>query len=214
MRINDMIEDYPESRIDQKFFDNLTDHVKHTLFIIPGATRVDPKDPTRRKNYAATKDDLVYLITSDWAKHEIESVYDDHIQKLTLTVAGGAATPDTVKHTTKRHIGSVGQSRITITPRSTGQHDTTDHNTELAHITKRLQDLTEADHTLNTFSPEQTNVETDVSRANTEVNISPPPAPITPEPQVPDQLNLRPPSSKDFFKHPSLFGTTCIITSF
>jgi hypothetical protein len=145
MRINDMLEDYPES---QNFFDNLPDHVKRSLFIMPGATRVDPKDPTRRKNYAATKDDLVYLITSDWGKHEIESVYDDHIQKLTLTVAGGAATQDTVKHTTKRHIGSVGQFRITITPRSTGQHDTTDHNTKLARITKRLQDLTEADHTL------------------------------------------------------------------
>ena len=149
----------------------------------------------------------------------------------------------------------MGQFRITITPRSTGQHDTTDHNTKLALITKRLQDLKEADHTLefkeytskmrnqaflivhnseaalqsvvndhilssigiqasppfkitarqlsptttqtvgaaaNTFSPEQTNVQTDVSRANTEVNSSPSPAPITPEPQVPDQLNFRP----------------------
>ena len=114
MRINDMLEDYPESRIAQKFFDNLPDHVKCALFIMSGATRVDPKDPTRRKNYAATKDDLVYLITSDWGKHEIESVYDDHFQKLTLTVAGGAATQDTVKHTTRicRSISNHHHSKV------------------------------------------------------------------------------------------------------
>jgi hypothetical protein len=143
-----MLDDYPESRIEQNFFDNLPDHVQHAIFIMSGATRVDPKDPTRRKNYADTKDDLVHLIASDWGKYQIERTRDDHIQQLTLTVVGGAVTHDTVKYTTKRHIGSPGQFRITIIPRSTGQHDTTDHKTKFESINKRLQDLQEADHTL------------------------------------------------------------------
>jgi hypothetical protein len=276
LRINDMLDDYPESRIAQNFFDNLPNHVKRAIYVMSGATRVDPKDPTRRTNYAVTKADLVYLLASDWGEHQIKSVYDDHVQKSNLTVAGSAATHDTVKHTTRRHIGSPGQFRITIIPRSTGQHDTTDNISKLELIAKRLQDLKAADRTLefkeytskslnqaflivhnleatlqsvsndhillsigirtsppckitarplsptttqtigaaaNTFSPEQTNVQTDVSRANTDVNSSPSPAPITPEPQVPDHLNLRTPSSKDLFKKPSLFGTACIIPS-
>ena len=64
------------------------DHVQRAIHIMPGVSRVVPKDPTRRKNYAATKDDLIHLITSKWGKYEIECVYNDHIQKLTHTVAG------------------------------------------------------------------------------------------------------------------------------
>jgi hypothetical protein len=148
LRINDMIDDYPESRIAQKFFDGLPSHVKRAIFVMPGATRVDPKDPTRRTNYAATKADLVYLLASDWGEHQIKSAYDDHIQKSNLTVAGSAATHDTVKHTTRRHIGSPGQFRITIIPKSTGQYDTTDNNSKLERIAKRLQELKAADRTL------------------------------------------------------------------
>jgi hypothetical protein len=292
-----MIDDYPESRIAQKFFDNLPNHVKRAIYVMPGATRVDPKDPTRRTNYAVTKADLVYLLASDWGEHQIKSAYDDHIQKSNLTVAGSAATHDTVKHTTRRHIGSPGQFRITIIPKSTGQYDTTDNNSKLERIAKRLQELKAADRTLefkeftskslnqaflivhnleatlqsvsndhillsigirasppypitsrplspittqtvsaaaNTFLQEQTNLQTNVSRANTEVNGSPSSVPITPEPEVPDHsildphhpkplssqepdhptFRLAPPaSSKDLFKKPSRYGTTCIIPS-
>jgi hypothetical protein len=271
--INDMLDDYPESRIAQKFFDNLPDHVKRAIFVMPGATRVDPKDPTRRTNYGATKADLVYLIASDWGKYTIESVYNDHVQKSNLTVAGSAATHDTVKHTTKRHIGSPGQFRITIIPRSTGQHDTTDHKTKLERITRRLQDLTAADHTLefkeytskmqnqafiivhnleatlhsvsndhillsigiqasppckiiarqlsptttqtvgavaNTFLPGQTDAQTDVSLANTEVDHFSSPAPITPEPPP-----FRPPSSKGLLPFDrGHYATACIVFPF
>ena len=121
--------------------------VQRAIYLMPGDTPVNPKDPTHRKNYASTKDDFLHLIQSSYSHHKIERVYNNHIQTLTTTIAGGAATRDTVKHTTKRHIGSIGQYRLSITPKSTGQHDTTDHNTRIERITKRLQEFKEADHT-------------------------------------------------------------------
>ena len=235
-----------------------------SIYLMSGATPVNPKDPTRRKNYAATKDDLLHLIQSSYGQHKIERVYNSHIQTLTTTIAADEATRDMVKHTTKRHIGSIGQFRLNITPKSTGQHDTTDHNTRIERITKRLQEFKEADHTFdfkeytsktnkqaflivhdseatlqsvsndhtllsigiqaspifkitgrpispttnqtvgaatNMISPDHTDVHTDVSRANTEINVS---SPVPNEPtaapeRVHQNLNFRPPSSKGFF---------------
>ena len=59
-----MLDDYPETRLAKKLFDDIPDHLQRAIYLMPGATRVDPKDPTRRKDYAATKADLLHLITS------------------------------------------------------------------------------------------------------------------------------------------------------
>ncbi len=74
-------------------------------------------------------------------------MYNDHIQTSTHTIAGDAATRDTVKHTTKKYFGSIGQYRLTILPKSTGQNDTTNHKTRMERITKRLQELKTAEQT-------------------------------------------------------------------
>ena len=147
LRVNDMLDDYPETRLAQKLFDDLPDHVRRAIYIMPGATPVDPKDPTRRRNYATTKADLLLFIKTDYGKHALQCAYDAHTQTLARTVAGAAATRDTVKHTIRRHIGTIGQFRISILPMSTGQTDTIDHNTKIDRITKRLQELKAVDHT-------------------------------------------------------------------
>ena len=64
-----MLDDYPETRLAQKLFDDLPDHVQRAIYLMLGATPVDPKDPTCRKNYAATKNDLLHLITSPHGKY-------------------------------------------------------------------------------------------------------------------------------------------------
>ena len=87
-----MLDDYPETRLAQKLFDDIPDHLQRAIYLMPGATRVDPKDPTRRKDYAATKADLLHLITSPWGKYEIQRVYNNHIQTATPTIAGAADT--------------------------------------------------------------------------------------------------------------------------
>ena len=111
-----MLDDYPETRLAQKLFDDLPDHVRRAIYIMPGATPVDPKDPTRRRNYATTKADLLLFIKTDYGKHALQCAYDAHTQTLARTVAGAAATRDTVKHTIRRHIGTIGQFRISILP--------------------------------------------------------------------------------------------------
>ena len=65
----------------------------------------------------------------------------------------------------------------------------------------------------NMISPEQTDSQTDVSRANTEVDHSSSPASITPEPPVFDHLNFRDPSSKGLFNHGPR-ATACIVFPF
>jgi hypothetical protein len=69
------------------------------------------------------------------------SLFINHIQTSTPTIAGAAATRDTAKHTTKKYIGSIGQYRLSISQKSTGPHDTTDHKTRMERLTKRLQEL-------------------------------------------------------------------------
>jgi hypothetical protein len=64
LRVHNMLDDYPETRLAQIFFDDIPDHLLRAIYLMSGATRVDPKDPTRRKVYAATKADLLQLITS------------------------------------------------------------------------------------------------------------------------------------------------------
>jgi hypothetical protein len=104
-------------------------------------TAADPYDPTRRTNYADTKRDLVHLLRSPYGNHEIEQVYNTHNKQS--TIAGGAATRTTVQNApnTTQHLGSIGQYRRTISPRSTGQNDSTDHKTRMERINKRLQEI-------------------------------------------------------------------------
>ena len=86
LRVHNMLDDYPETRLAQKLFDDLSDHVQWEIYLMTGDTPVNPKDPTGRKNYAATKDDLLHLIQSSYGKHKIERVYNHHLQTLTHTI--------------------------------------------------------------------------------------------------------------------------------
>ena len=149
LRVHNMIEDYPDSRLANKFFQGWSAHVQRMCEIVPGAnTAADPHDPTRRTNYAATKHDLLVLLKSPYAKHKIQLLHDTHNKKN--PIAGGAATRATVQNVpnTTHHIGSIGQYRLTISPRSTGQNDSTDHKTRMERITKRLQEMQKADKQL------------------------------------------------------------------
>ena len=86
-----MIEDFPDARLANKFYDGLPAHVQRIGSIVPRAnTAVDRSDPTRRTNYADTKSDLISLFKSPYGKHEIELVYNAHNKQS--TIAGGAAT--------------------------------------------------------------------------------------------------------------------------
>ena len=252
---------------------NCGHRILHRQFRESSPDTVDPKDPTRRKDYAATKADLLHLITSPWGKYEIQRVYNNHIQTSTPTIAGAA---DTAKHTTKKYIGSIGQYRLTISPKSTGQHDTTEHKTRMQRLTKKLQELNTVEQTIdfreytnrnqkqafvivhdsaatlqrvsndsvlvsigmtaspiyeitgrplspimtqtvgaatNMISPKQTDSQTDVSRANTEVDHSSLPASITPELPVFDHLHFRPLSSEGLLNHGPR-ATACIVFPF
>jgi hypothetical protein len=106
-------------------YDGLPPHIHRLACIVPGAnTAADPHDPTRRRNYADTKSDLIRLLRSPYGKYEIEQIYNTQNKKSTIT--GGAAARTTVQNApnTTQHIGSIGQYRLTISPRSTGQINT------------------------------------------------------------------------------------------
>jgi hypothetical protein len=121
-------------------------HLISIACIVPGAnTAADPHDPTRLTNYADTKSDLIRLLRSPCGKYEIEQIYNTHNKKS--TIAGGAATRTTVQNApnTTQYIGSTGQYRLTISPRSTGQNDSTDHKTRMERLNKRLQEMQKAD---------------------------------------------------------------------
>jgi hypothetical protein len=145
-RVHNMIDDYPDARFANKFYDGLPPHIHRLTCIVPGAnTAADPHDPTRRTNYADTKSDLICLLRSQYGKHAIEDVYNTHSKKP--TIAGGAATRTTVQHApnTTQHIGSIGQYRLTISPKSIGQNDSTNHKTRMDRINNRLQEMQKSD---------------------------------------------------------------------
>jgi hypothetical protein len=126
----------------------ILNHTSPLSRIKPRNTAADLYDPTRRTNYADTKSDLIRLLRSPYGKHEIEEVYNTH--NKTSTIAGGAATRTTVQNApnTTQHIGSIGQYRFTISQKSTGQNDSTDHKTRMERINKRVQEIQKTDKQL------------------------------------------------------------------
>ena len=109
LRVHNMKEDYPDSRLTNKFYQGLSSHVHHIGCIVSGAnTAVDLHDPTHRTNYTDTKNDLLCLLKSTYAKHEIQLIYNTHNKQSTIT--GGISTCATTQNTpnTTHHIGSIG----------------------------------------------------------------------------------------------------------
>ena len=65
LHVHNMTEDYPDSRLANKFYAGLPAHVQRIGCIVPGAnTAADSYDPTRRTNYADTKNDIICLLKS------------------------------------------------------------------------------------------------------------------------------------------------------